>query len=188
MSRKKSFELDEKLLNKIISVAYGDSSVRDKLIVMRAAKQNEQVRNLLTSYKQTAAEVKQIREEVCPEDLIKKIDQNKLPAAKSSNGFLFDFYSIVFARPVISAATTFVLVAAIIIALFVNKPVQYNYKYSEAQIIDADKQARQAFAIVGKFFKETQVTLQNEILKDRVAQPINKGIGIVNNLFKGETK
>ncbi len=63
-----------------------------------------------------------------------------------------------------------------------------DYKYSESKINNADQQARKAFAIVGKFFKQTRTTLENEIMDERIAKPINDGIGIVNNLFEGETK
>jgi hypothetical protein len=42
--------------------------------------------------------------------------------------------------------------------------------------------------IIGKIFKDTQTNLQNEILRDMVAKPINNGIGIVNNILEGELK
>mgnify|MGYP001562714311 CR=1 FL=1 len=188
MNRKKSFELNEEMVNKIISVAYRDASLREKLIVKRTILQNREARKLFNSFKQTADKVKRIAEEDCPEDLIKQIELKNVTLRKSASGFLFDFYSIILGRPIVSAGTTLVLVAAIVVALIVNKPVQYNYKYSESEIINADKQARQALAIVGNFFKQTQSTLQNEILSERVAKLINDGIGIVNNLFEGETK
>lgn len=188
MVSKKSYELNEEMLNKIISVAYGDATFKDKFIVMRAAKQNPEIYKVFTSYKQTAKEVDVLREEEYPDDLLRNIVKKNFPKAKNTNSFLFDFYSVVFSRPFISATTTIILIGAIITTLIINKPVQYNYKYSEAEIISADKQVRQAFNIVGKFFKQTQSTLENEIMGERVAKPINEGIGIVNNILEGETK
>ncbi|MCX6175130.1 MAG: hypothetical protein NTZ27_10290 [Ignavibacteriales bacterium] len=188
MNRKKSFELNEKIVNKIISVAYGDAKLIDKFIVMRAAAQNPEIRSALYSYKQTAKEVDVLREEEYPDDLIRNVIGKSLPVYKNTTSFLFDLYSTVFSRPIISAVTTIILITAIVTTLIVNKTAQFNYRYSQTEITDADQQARKAFAIVGKFFKQTQTTLENEIMGERVAKPINDGIGIVNNLFEGETK
>ncbi len=188
MVSKKSYELNEEMLNKIISVAYGDATLKDEFIVLRAAKQNPEISKALNSYKQTAKEVNVLREEEYSDDLLRNVVRKNFPALKNATSFLFDFYSMVFSRPIISALTTIILIITIVTTLIINKPVQYNYKYSETEIINADKQARQALAIVGRFFKQTQSTLENEIMGERVAKPINEGIGIVNNILEGETK
>lgn len=188
MNRKKSFELNEEIVNKIISVAYGDATLIDKFIVMRTAVQNPEIREALYSYKQTVKEVEVLREEEYPDDLLRNVIRKNIPASKNAISFLFDLYSTVFSRPIISAVTTIILITAIVTTLIVNKPAQLNYHYSQTEINDADQQARKAFAIVGKFFKQTQSTLENEIMGERVAKPINEGLGIVNNIFEGETK
>ena len=188
MASKKSYELNEEMINKIISVAYGDATLIDKFIVMRAAEQNREIREVLNSYKQTAKDVDALREEEYPNDLLKSVVKKNFPPVKNAISFLFDFYSLVFSRPIISAITIIILITTIVTTVIINKPVQYNYKYSQAEIVNADKQARQALAIVGRFFKQTQSTLEVEILGKRVAKPINDGIGIVNNILEGETK
>ena len=188
MSRKKPFELNEEMVNKIISVAYGDATLIDKFFVWRAAVQNPEIRKTLNSYKQTAKEVDVLREEECPDDLLKNVIMKNIPSSKNTISFLFDLYSTIFSRPVISAVTTIVLITAIVTTLIINKPAQISYHYSQAEINSADQQARKAFAIVGKFFKQTQTTLENEIMGEHVARPINEGIGIVNNILEGETK
>ena len=129
-----------------------------------------------------------LREEEYPDDLLKNVIRKNLPVSKNKNSFLFDLYSMVFYRPVISAVTTIILITAIVTTFIVNKPVQISYHYSQTEINNADQQARKALAIVGKFFKQTQSTLENEIMNDRVAKPINNGVGIVNNLLEGEIK
>jgi len=188
MNRKKSFELNEEIENRIISVAYRDATLIDKFIVMRAAIQNPETRSLLNSYKRIAKEVKVLREEECPNDLLRGVFRKNVPSSKNKTSFLFDLYSTVFSRPIISAITTIVLITAIVTTLIVNKPAQISYHYSQTEINDADLQARKAFAIVGKFFNQTKTTLENEIMGERVAKPINDGIGIVNNLLEGEIK
>jgi hypothetical protein len=129
-----------------------------------------------------------LREEEFSNDLVRNVLRKNIPSSKNNTAFLFDLYSTVFSRPIISAVTTIVIITAIITTLIVNKPVQVNYNYSQTEINDADLQARKAFDIVGRFFKQTKSTLENEIMGERVAKPINKGIGIVNNLFEGEPK
>lgn len=188
MVSKKSYELNEEMLNKIISVAYGDATLKDKFIVMRAAEQNQEIQEALNSYKQTANDVDALREEEYPDDLIKNVSRKNIPVFKKTSSFLFDLYSTVFSRPIISATTTIVLITAIVTTLIVNKPAQISYHYSKAEINNADQQARKALAIIGKFFKQTQSTLENEIMGEHVAKPINDGIGIVNNILEGETK
>lgn len=188
MKAKKYFNLNDEFVDKIISVAYRDATFVERIKVMRAASQNEEVRKLLESYKETADNVKQLHEEDFSEEMIKNPELKRLLSSKKSIGFLSDLYSVIFARPVISIATTIILVATIVFTILSNRPVQYNYKYSESEIIKADLHARQALSIIGKIFKETQETLENEILNKRVSKPINNGIGIINNLFEGDIK
>jgi hypothetical protein len=188
MNRKKVFEPNEEMINKIISVAYKDATLMDKFIVMRTAAQNPEIREMLSSYRQTAKDVEGLREEEFPDDLLKNVIRKNLPALKNKNSFWFDFYSTVFSRPVISVFTTIVLITAIVTTLIVNKPAKISYHYSQSEINAADLQARKALAIVGKFFKQTRSTLENEIMNERVAKPINNGIGIVNNILEGEIK
>ncbi|MEW6701582.1 MAG: hypothetical protein AB1298_02580, partial [Bacteroidota bacterium] len=186
MNRKKSFDLTEKMLNKIISTAYGDASIVDKIKVLYIASRNKEIRRLLDSYKKTMAEIKRLEEKICPDELLELIARKNIPIAKDKNSFTSDLFSIIFTRPIISALTTIILIAAIITALIVNKPVKYSY--TQAEIINAEKQAEHAFNIVNKIFKETHSTLQKEILSKRVAKPIGESIEIINNLFKGEIK
>jgi hypothetical protein len=186
MNRKKSFEITEELLNKIISVAYEDAPLLDKIKVMHAASRNNEVRNLLNSHKTIANEVKQLGEEEFPRELYKSIENRTVPVKKTTDKFIYDLISIVLSKPIVSAATSVILIAAIIASLIINKPVQYNYNYSTAEITEAEKQAEYAFEVVGKLFKETHFTLQKEVFGNAVAKPFGQSIRIVNNLLKGD--
>ncbi len=185
MNAKKSFKMSDELLNKIISTAYGDASLKDKFAVRRLSKKYEEVRKLLEEYKTVASEVHKIKENVCPEKLI-----HNLPAGSNSHkSFGTDFYSMIFSRPLVSAAVSVVLIAAITFGIFNNKQLEYRHTYSKAEVQIAEKQAKQALAIVGKILNETSSTLKNEVLESKVAKPFGESIGIVNNLInKGEIK
>ena len=184
MSRKKSFELTEELHNKIISAAYGEANLLDKLRVLRTVAKNPDAKKLYASYMWTAAEVKQIKEENFTNDFVSRLTQENIPAAKNNNSFIYDFLAIVFARPIISSVTTIVLFASIAAGLILNKPVQHNY--NESEILQAREQAKYAFTIVDNIFKQTNLTLQNEILGEKITKPIKESVGIVNNILKGE--
>jgi hypothetical protein len=136
----------------------------------------------------TAAEVKQLKEENYSNDFVRRLTQENIPAAKSSVSMAFDFLSVVFARPVISAVTAIILVGSITIALIVNKPVQRNYSTAadNSDVIRAEEQAKYALSIVDNIFKKTSSTLQKEILGEKVTKPIKESVGIVNNILKGE--
>lgn len=181
MNDKKLIEPNEKLLNKIIAVAYNDAGIFDRYIVYRAAKRDKNIQNILKEFRVTAKEVHQITEEECPKEIIELIEQKSISLQTKSNSFTTDFITIVLNRPLISAAASVIVLGAVLIGLFSTRPIQPSYSKNEVET--ADRQARQAFAIVGKIFNQTEMTLKKEVLNDRVSKPINEGLEIVNNLF-----
>ncbi|MEW6194145.1 MAG: hypothetical protein AB1521_03195 [Bacteroidota bacterium] len=181
MNRKKSYELDEEMIDKIISVAYNDANIFDRIFVRRAAKRNDNVKKLLQTYRNTAIKVHNLREEDCPEEIIDSLKQKSIPLRITKNAFGTDLAAIVFGRPLVSAIASIVVIAAIIVALFSTREIRPVYSRQEIEY--ADKQTRQALAIVGKIFNQTGTTLKREVLNDRVSKPIKDGLEIVNNIF-----
>ena len=185
MNAMKSFNIDNDLLNKIISVAYGDASLKDKLHIRRLAGNREEVKKLLEEYRAVAAEVHSLKEEDCPQTLIHNLPVKALRRKSLS----MDLYSLIFSKPIFTAAVSAVLLAAVVFGIMNNKPIAYRHNYSQADVLLAERQAKQAFAIVGKIFNETSTTLKNEVIESKVAKPIGESLGIVNNLInKGEIK
>ena len=62
--------MEEKLLNKIISVAYRDANLLDKLKINWLAKKNLEVKKLLSEYKIIANQTHNLDLEECPEEII----------------------------------------------------------------------------------------------------------------------
>lgn len=178
--KRKQFEITEEVANKIISAAYKDAGWFNRFIVWRWSRKYEEVKKLFDAYSATASEVKKIKEEECPGELLNSATSQP----KKTYGFFGDFYTVVFARPAVSFAVFAVIVSAIVFSVVRNKTVEYEF--TESEIVEADKQAQQAFAIVGSIFKQTKSTLENDVLGDKVAKPLNKGLGIINNLLEGE--
>jgi len=181
MNRKKSFEIEEELLNKIISVAYGDAGLFDKLLVNRLARKYSEVKTILNDYRKTANDVKKIKEEKCPDELLARIKDKTIDVNKNSKTFISDFFSVMFVSPVVSTVLVVIVIGVIIFGVFLKSPREY--KYSQKEIELADKQTKQALAIVGKIFNETNITLNEEVFKSRVTKPIRESMNVVNELF-----
>jgi hypothetical protein len=185
MKDKKSFEISAELMDGIISTAYGDAGFFEKIKIHKLAKEQPEVRELLDEYRGTANSVHSIKPDECPDTVI----YNNKPVSKienKSSGFLFDIYTALFARPVISAAVIVILSAAVIVSVSIDNG-SYN-GYTRAEIEMANLQTKQALALVSSIFSKTENSLKNDIIKDKVSKPINNGMTMVNNLFIDKEK
>jgi len=181
MNHKKSFEINEILLNKIIYVAYGDAKLWDVVFIKQLAVKHPEVKSSLESYKKTAIEIHKLSEENCPEELLIAVEEKTTGINKRRNMFATDLMTIIFTRPLVSATVVTLLIGFIVFGILENRDVQYKFSKEEIEI--ADMQTKQALAIVGEIFEETNTTLKEEVLNSRVAKPIRESMGIVNGLF-----
>ena len=68
-----SNKIDEKLLDKIIAVAYGDAGLYDRLIVWMHARRDPEIKTLLDEYRLTAYSVHSLDEKKLPEANLKSV-------------------------------------------------------------------------------------------------------------------
>jgi hypothetical protein len=175
--------MDEKYLNKIICVAYGDASLLDKLKIYWMAGRNAEVKSLLDEYKAAAQSVHELKlSEFDPAAGSAAEEVLKMKLGRRS--VLSDLYSVIHSKPVFASIVSLVLVGSVILSLIVNRPVQYNY--SQDEIMAAEKDAEKALQIIGNVFNQTSLSLKNDVLNERVSKPINEGLGIFNNILKGD--
>lgn len=182
MKHKKSYNIDEQLLDSIISVAYGDAGFIEKIIVYKWARKNPEIDKLLKEYKATANAVHKLEKEECPDLLLEKVQDITGVKKKSSLGF--DLFSIFVSRPMITAGATAVIVLMLMKSIFF--PAADYGNYSEAQVMQADKQIKESFALIAKVLNKTKSTIKDDVLTTRVGKPINDGINMVNKLFTEE--
>lgn len=182
MNRKKSFEISEELLNKIVSVAYGDASLIDKIKIRKLAKIQPVVSSLLEEYKKTAKSVHSIKMDECPSEIVNSSKEIGNISTESKSSIFLDFYTAVFSKPIVSAATVIILTIAIITSVFIDRSGTYG-GYTLEEIERANRQTRQALAIVSGIFSKTQNSLTNDIIISKVSKPINEGMNTVNKLF-----
>ena len=175
--------MNEKLLNRIISVAYRDADFLEKLKIYFLAAGNSEVKRLLSEYKATAKAVHKLEQEECPQEILARVKNNTL---NKENNFTSKLVKLLYAflyKPVLTTAVILVLATGMMFLILFNKPEQKQY--SKAQIHLAEKQVKQSLALVSKVFNRTANRVENDIIKKQVAKPVNEGISTINDLFKG---
>ena len=185
MKSRKYNQINEEMITKIISVAYGDASIKDRAIVFFASRQNDEVSLLLDDYRKTARSVHSIQPEECPEELLNITTQSLGMKNNREKSFWLDLYTAFFARPLVSAAATVIVLAVIMMSLLFYKP-DYQNGYSKEEIELANKQVKYALSMVKNALTKSNKILTEDILKNKVAKPIGEGINYVNTLLKEE--
>ncbi len=177
--------MNQKLENQIISVAYGDANIWQKIKIMFLAKKNKDVAKLLSEYSKTAESVKKLTVNF-PDGILENLNvqPSKTKPVKSSMAPAFSF---ILNRPVLSAATVTAVLVIVLVLLFSGRS-QNNYGYTEAQIKLADKQVKQTLALVSNVFNETERTLEKDVFVNKVGRPLSQSVEIVNNLFNGGSR
>ncbi|MCL5030191.1 MAG: hypothetical protein M1480_14365 [Bacteroidetes bacterium] len=177
---KSSNPIDEKILEKIISTAYGDAGMIDKIRIYFYSLTKPEVKKLLNEYKQTANAIHSFNNLKCPEFITKTITK-KVPNENREKAHRF---AELFLRKPIIAAASFVIVAAIIgIIIYQNRPIEKTFSKVQAEI--AERQVKQSLALIGQILKRNGNSLTEEIIIKQVTPPFHKSLETVNNLFKG---
>lgn len=186
MSPMKRSEMDEKLLNRIISAAYKDAPLRERFFIKWMAARDPEVKRLYQEYKTTAHQVHRLEEEACPESVISRVEKLTLHEENKKHSFLLDIYGAVFTKPLWSAAMVLVIVSAVSLSIFLRQNEQPR-PYTQKEIALANQQASETLKMVGSILNETKSTVIKEILPEKVSKPLNEGLSAVGNLINKET-
>ncbi len=180
---KKHFEITDEFVDKIISTAYGDGSLFDKIDVYLKAFSNQQVRRILNDYKAVAKSVKNISGEFAPVEVVKSVQKDLNIHDNFFDSFFSGLYKLIILKPAYSAAVL-VIIMSVSVFIFLRHPEQ-KPAYSKVQITQAEKQVRESFDLVGRILARVQIKVTNQVLNNDVARPIQKGTSVINNLFNG---
>lgn len=179
--------IDEKLLDKIIAVAYGDAGLYDRLIVWMNSKNNPEIKKLLDEYKLTAFSVHSLDEKKLPEANLKSVYHKIGQGGKTKPAVPFIhslIHSFNFSKPLVSSAAIGVIIITIVSVLLFYNP-QPEHKYTKAEIELAQQQLGESLAIVNKVFQNTGKTLDAEVISKHVSKPLNKGLIYLNDYLIG---
>ena len=187
MNYKKSSDINQTNIDKIINVAYGDGTLKDKLTVKSLIRSNEDAKKIFEHYRKTAAAVGKMGIDNIPEDLLSKMDERVKREFNFKRSIASDLYTIFVSKPAGAFATASLLVLLIVTLFIFNIPV--NRQYTDAELIKADRQTKQALLFVSGIFSDAGSTVKDDILTTRVADPLQEGINLVNYLFnEGDKK
>lgn len=177
--------MDEKLVNRIICVAYGEASLWERLKIYKLAKQNQKVDSLLKEHSRIAQQAHCVKIDSCPNEVLNNIKQITQSKQIKERSLFFDLYSFVFSRPAIAGAIFSLFIVALISTLLFKRP-EIHQQYSKQEIEVADKQVKHSLALISGVFKKTSLTVENDILTDRVSKPIKESINFVNEFIQGD--
>lgn len=169
-------QIKEKTLNKIIRCAYGDAYFTEKLEMFIRKLFNRQIKNIYSEYKFTAKEIHSIK--------LKNIDLNNLPGkGKERTNIFSKIISFISLKPIgISYASVALVLSVIALFLLIDK--NSETRYTQAEILQANRNVEYSLAIIGKVFNETEKKLNEEIVNKKIREPIKKGFETINTLYK----
>lgn len=180
---KKQYEIDKDYVDKIISVAYGDGRLFDKIEVYLKAYSNPLVRNILNDYKATAKAVKSVSKEYVSPELLKNVQSRTNNQDNLVISLFANFVKTIITKPIYSASAAIIIIS--VSSFLLLRQPKHEQAYSKEQVVMAEKQVKESFAIVGKILARTQNKLTNEVMTNDVARPIHRGTIIIDNLFNG---
>jgi hypothetical protein len=183
MQEKNLTNIDEKLYNKIIAVAYNDASLFDKFIVYSRARNNVEIQTLLNEFKETAAAVRSIQSKELPETVVNTVKSRIVK--NNRKDFIGNIiYSKLISRPLLSSGLAAIIVIILAAILFFNQP-QRTPQYTNAQIKIAEKQLAESLAIVNKVFSKAERQLNKEVIPNIINKNTDKGFNLINDLLIG---
>jgi hypothetical protein len=180
---KKQFKISEGYIAKIISVAYGDGSLFDKIEVYLKACSNPLIKNILNDYKAAAKSVKYVRKEYASTGLLKNVQSELNIRENLLVSLLAGLYKALIMKPVYSVAAVIIIISVSTFILL--RQPEHQPAYSKEQVALAEKQVKYSFALVEKILARTQNKITKDVISNDVIQPIKKSTVVVYNLFNG---
>lgn len=164
--------ISEEYLDKIISVAYGDAGLINRIKIFFNARSNAEVKKILEEYRETAREVHQMA--------LEKFEKEIPVNGPKVNNWLLTYFNLFFRRPVLSTAMALMIIAGVTGYLIINNNNSSIDGYSKTELAIAENQAKESFAIVASIMDKTEDKLKNEVFKEKINKPLKKTVTIVN--------
>ncbi len=176
-------EISEELLSRIIAVAYGDAGLFEKIKIYLLASKHAEVKSILYEYKRTSKVLDKIEIDKCPGEIIERVKNNNGVVKNSLIVSFLNFINQFLHKPVYISAIILIIISSMISLFILNQ--KNETQISNKRVALAEKQVKQSIVFVSRIFEKTAGRVENDIIKQQVAKPLNEGITTVNNLFKG---
>ncbi|KUO59394.1 hypothetical protein APF79_03300 [bacterium BRH_c32] len=182
-----NYKIDDQLLEKIISVAYKDAGFLDKIKINYLASKYDNVKELLNEYKNTAEEIHSIELEEFPTSSLEEVTRKLNIDREKQPKFWNDLYSVFIRKPALVYTLSALIMVSITVSIFQNRNMNQN-EFSKQEIAQANKDAHEALYLVSTILNDASTHLQNDVIKEKIATPINQSLGIINNILLKENK
>lgn len=164
--------MNEEYLDKIISVAYGDANFVDEIRIYLDARKNPEVKKLLDEYRETARGVSSISQEEY---------SGKIPIGRPGmNNLLLQYFNIFIRKPALSAAMALMITAGVTGYFIIEHNDNYINGYSKSEVVTAEQQARESFAIVASIMNKTRKRIEKNVFTEKINKPIKESLTVVN--------
>jgi len=177
----------DELLNRIISVAYGDAKIKEKMSIYLLSLKNEEVKKVLQEHKRIAAAAHNLDLEECPDNLIEKVSKSIKTNSLRSQSMFVDIYSIFIRRPILTGSLAAVIILAVISTFIFERP-EIKQQYTQQQIEQADSEVKYSLALVANVLNKTKNTVEKDVFEDRVNKPIKQSLFMINDYLQGDKK
>jgi hypothetical protein len=186
MPAKESNNMNQKLIDKIINVAYGDTRIIDWIYIHLRSLSDKEIKSMLMDYKNTVKAVHHLKQEEVPDHILEKVNGRVKSATTGntiSSGISYGFFSF-FGKKAIPA-TILAIILVSVISFFLLRAPEPTHKYSKEEIELAETQLKQSLAIVGKAFQKAKKSFNEEIINNQLNKNLNRGYYLVNNILIG---
>jgi len=162
----------------LISSAYGDANIFTRLKILYLRKKHPELKALFCEYKSTAKLLKNIVPEDCPDTLLPtSLKQNR----KQYHPYLIKVLLGLINKPALPAAAFLILIFITLFSVLKTSPEQ---SFSQLEVELANKQVKQTLVLVNSVFRTSTKQLRKNILSEKVANPINEGMNIIEDYIK----
>jgi hypothetical protein len=168
-------EITEEYIEKIISAAYRDGSLFDRIKIYLDAQKDEKVKELLSEYRNTANEVRSIAKED-----YRGVMKNKVTA---KHKLLTNAIGFIIYRPAVFSAIAAVCIMFVFAVTMLNKP-KPEPTYTKAQVEQAAKQVNKSFEIIASVLRRSSNEITDDVLKKKVGGQLQKGVSIINDVLR----
>jgi len=177
--------MDERLLNKIISVAYNDAGIVDKIYIHYLALKNPDIKKLLDDYKETFRKIHDLKIDECSDEVSARVMNSLKINENKKSVFKDDFFTMFILNPrtILYAASVATLIVVFSIVFNIKRNENDYSPYTKQEVMQANTQIKESLALIGRVFTKTQSTITKEVIGNRIGKPINKSIKTINNLF-----
>jgi len=183
MQVKNSNNIDERLYDKIVAVAYNDASLLDSFLINRLAKKNPEVKRILNEFKETANAVRSIQPYDLPASVIDSV-KNRIGNSNRKSLLGNFIYPGIAARPLLSTSIVGLIILGLSALLFFNQP-KPEKQYTKTEIALAQKQLEESLAIVNRVFRKAEKQFDKKVVPNIINKNTDKGFDLINDLLIG---